>query len=160
MSDKLTHAVAEPDGKVWCKRCGMVMPETCRTGQLEFVIGAMRAFAKWHRHCDSPAEKVLAWLKGPDTGESSRAIAGEFLGLKIWGRPPSDPEDLGRCLRLIALAPEARAAVGHLSEQYRSWEAAAKVWDELALIYASEFDPSVEKQDMPMTRKAMKEAGL
>lgn len=81
-------------------------------------------------------QKVLQWLAGDDTGISSESLAFEFLKIEKkdkWGcRPPFDPADLGRCLRLIKLVPEIRKCVDSLAIKNDGWKKIAPHWDELS----------------------------
>ena len=78
--------------------------------------------------------KILLWLASRDTGISSETIAFAALGIKRPdGSPPIDPDDLGRCLRLLGFAPELepgwRDAVVSLNPL---WAVYVERWDELA----------------------------
>lgn len=84
--------------------------------------------------------KIREWLNGTDTGSSSRALAHEAAGMTGDTSHPHDPSDLGRCLRLIARVPEARAAVDALAEKNPYWKALAPEWDNLKALYISEMD--------------------
>ena len=87
---------------------------------------------------------LSAWFMGDDTGSSSKSLAREYAGEgpeATWGIGyPSDPADLGRCLRLIERIPGVRAAVDTLAVKSRYWKVLAPEWDRLAALYASETD--------------------
>lgn len=95
--------------------------------------------------------KVIRWALGvlsyskhgpgplPDTGLSSMALAAAFLGVKgLDPDHPTDPSDLGRCLRLIALVPAVRGCVDTLAGRSRQWAALAAIWDDLADLMEAE----------------------
>lgn len=108
------------------------------------------------------ADKVIEWLAGDDTGASSKSLAFEYLG-KAYNRidAPYDPDDLGRCLRLIKAVPEVRQCVDSLALKNTRWARAAKVWDAIAQSMADEVGIAWEKgQRAPLTYKIMKDAGL
>lgn len=106
--------------------------------------------------------EVSYWLHGDDTGISSKSLACEFLGMpNTWVLAPADPADLGRCLRLIALAPEVRACVDSLANRHECWRRAAAVWDAIAASMAEEVGIDWSRgQSAPKTYELMKQAGL
>lgn len=79
--------------------------------------------------------KVLAWMAGGDTGLSSETIAlwiSQRLTPARWGAwTPSDPADLGRCLRLLRSIPELRERFGEMSEASAAWAHMVTYWDEI-----------------------------
>ncbi|MBN8901376.1 MAG: hypothetical protein J0H57_10120 [Rhodospirillales bacterium] len=108
---------------------------------------------------------VLDWLAAGDTGISSECLAYEFLGAEKKGafgiRPPADPSDLGRCLRLIARVPEVRKCVDNLGLKHEGWAKAAAVWDDIASLMEDEVGIDWSKGlSAPKTFKLMKAAGL
>lgn len=112
--------------------------------------------------------KILRWLAGGDTGVSSESIAFAYSGIIRSGpfgcRAPSDPDDLGRCLRLIKEVPECRKDVNWLAEhapESTRWKAAALVWDEIAACMDDEVGIDWSKgRSAPKTYEMMKAAGL
>lgn len=83
------------------------------------------------------------WLRGADTGISSLAIAeilgGRRCGPEGWVRsPPQDPDDLGRCVRLLDLMPGWRERLREVAEAEPSWAALVEAWDELEGLYREE----------------------
>ncbi|MEL3893148.1 hypothetical protein [Pseudomonas aeruginosa] len=44
---------------------------------------------------------------------------------------PSDPSDLGRCLRLLELVPEWKARISEMAIHGREWAALVSHWEEL-----------------------------
>ena len=83
--------------------------------------------------------KVSQWLASDDTGLSSKSLAKEFLGLphddgdRMWRgiHSPSDPDDIGRCFRLIEACPAVRNAVKSLGEKSETWKKLSERWDEI-----------------------------
>lgn len=84
--------------------------------------------------------ELLNWLSSGDTGTSSRAIFTRMLGATEtgWDTYPRDPADLGRCLRLLALAPEWAARIGEMADVGHVWASLVGRWDELRQLYYSE----------------------
>lgn len=106
---------------------------------------------------------VLAWvLSGDDSGISSSDLAACFLG---FGRAPKgaprDPADLGRCLRLIKIAPSVRRCVDELARRNAGWAKAAMCWDYIAELMEEEVGIDWRKGECAArTYRLMKEAGL
>lgn len=111
---------------------------------------------------DPEVETVAAWLFSDDTGMSSKSLAAEFLDApNQYCCTPSDPADLGRCLRLIAIARSVRACVDSLGAKNKSWAKAAAAWDQLAALMESEVGIDWHKGGAaPLTFDAMKATGL
>ena len=67
-------------------------------------------------------------------GRGGEGGAAAFLGAPIErGNHPHDPDDLGRCLRLMKLVPEIREGfVERMSALSPEWQALAERWDEIA----------------------------
>lgn len=89
----------------------------------------------------TPHERAAQWLASNDTGMSSEALCGHMLGKadKRWATAyPSDPDDLGRCLRLLALIPEWKPRVPEMAVHGRYWAALVPRWDELEALMAAE----------------------
>jgi hypothetical protein len=79
-----------------------------------------------------------AWICGCDTGTSSKTIFSVMTGSPT-GRAdiPYDPDDFGRCYRLLKLIPEWRQRLGEVSEKYSKWIPLVEHWDELTDLYES-----------------------
>ncbi len=92
--------------------------------------------------------RLVAWLSSGDTGVSSHAIAAHMSGDDKprlgWGYP-SDPDDLGRCLRLLELFPEWKSRVGEMATRGPGWAGLAARWDEIAKSMADEVGIAWEK---------------
>src|SRR5689334_8762258 len=89
---------------------------------------------------DSVEARALTWSLGRDTGLSSQSIAGFMTGRgpNRWNRydHPHDGDDLGRCIRLLALIPEWRPRLSEMGKVSLEWGALAKHWDELEDMYS------------------------
>lgn len=96
------------------------------------------------RHCAGIEE--LAWLKGTDTGTSSRTIfsvLSEYgqlacVGWSSLGAPPCDPDDFGRCHRLLERFPSWRPRIGEVAAKYPRWALLVENWTELEQLYREE----------------------
>lgn len=79
---------------------------------------------------------ALRWLASGDTGMSSRAIL--YAALQIaredghGNECPFDPDDLGRCLRLLRRLPWARRGLDRLARRCPVWKRLRAHWVELA----------------------------
>ncbi len=92
----------------------------------------------------TPDMGLEAWLASDDTGSSSLYMAWILSGGQFgyWqGREqpkpayPHDPDDLGRCIRLIRAAPELAEHVHLMDEHGKQWEAIAENWDRWVAMY-------------------------
>lgn len=104
---------------------------------------------------------VLRWLAGDDCGISSRCLAFTAVGmlrhLDCWDRRcPSDPADLGRCLRLLKQMPWIRQKAFPKLRRINQWEKILRHWDHLAALMEEEVGIDWRKGDnAPKTYKAM-----
>ncbi len=92
------------------------------------------------------ADWILNWNAGNDTGLSSRSIVCVMTGtpakllLASWGiHAPSDPSDVGRCVRLLNLAETHgahwRARMGEMASAGKEWAALAPRWADIEVAY-------------------------
>ena len=94
--------------------------------------------SSWNDRKPAPlTPAILRWLGGPDTGLSSKAIA-----LAALGAPPErldyphDADDFGRCFRLLAACPEAKAGRDWLANNGGPvWAALIARWDDIEAAY-------------------------
>jgi hypothetical protein len=92
------------------------------------------------------AKSIDEWLRGPDTGLSSRTIIGALTGNGYalgWGgvietTVPMDPSDFGRCYRLLKLFPDLRARLPEVAEKHWQWRGLVDAWPELEALYEEE----------------------
>lgn len=76
--------------------------------------------------------RAIEWMLSDDTGLSSKAICAHMLGLEPEDTSyPSDPTDLGRCLRLMELIPEWKPRIKEMANYGPGWAGQIEVWDEL-----------------------------
>ena len=85
-------------------------------------------------------QRVIAWLIGDDTGMSSMVICAHMCGVEPTDAyfAPSDPDDLGRCLRLLEKFPDWKPRIHELAKYGPAWEARVNHWDYLAVMMADE----------------------
>lgn len=91
--------------------------------------------------------KVIAWFCSHDTGISSKAIASHMtVGKAPYGSYPSDPADLGRCLRLLDKFPDwSERMPDEMAAYGPEWKAMASNWPKLAEMMAEEVGIAWEK---------------
>ena len=107
---------------------------------------------------------VTRWIVGGDTGISSKTIWSVMMGAEpSYPCEPSDPDDFGRCYRLLKIAPPSwRASLSRVSEKYPVWTALVRQWDELTALYEDELvngpiDKKSRVRMAPKTYVRMKE---
>lgn len=106
--------------------------------------------------------RLVEWFCGGDTGMSSMAIAAVMSGADL-GKiqrlsPPSDPADLGRCLRLLEIFPEWKSKIHLMAGVSNHWGNASTHWDELEKTMIDEVGIDWSKgQRAPKTYKVMKQ---
>lgn len=91
-------------------------------------------------------EGLQAWLASDDTGASSLFMArtlGPLIGERVRNqsaevRYPHDPEDFGRCLRLLKAAPALREHLGAMAPTHNAWWQLVENWAELEALYNEE----------------------
>lgn len=141
-----------------------------RLVRIELMVSMGKAFEKAHRHCKKPdkprcgaclelghtlfehvALKVKtaeAWLDCGDDGTSSKLIweqmtRGSGFRALSHDNHPHDPDDFGRCFRLLA-APWAegwRARMYEMAKYSGPWARLAGAWPELEALWIEESRP-------------------
>lgn len=102
-----------------------------------------------HLADDEQGAAELTWLFGRDTGLSSltifsvlskHEIARQSALAKIGrrGSLPRDPEDFGRCHRLLECFPAWRERLPEVAECFPGWKALINAWEELTSLYLEE----------------------
>ena len=92
-----------------------------------------------------------AWLLSGDTGMSSKAIFDFMRTGAKGGWTPSDPSDLGRCLRLLERFPEWRARMPEMADCSPKWAAIIPHWDLLEATLLSEVGGLRSRGNAPKT---------
>ena len=82
-----------------------------------------------------------AWVGNGDTGTSSLTIWSVLTGYPSpHGRydVPHDPDDFGRCYRLLQVMPLWRSRLVEVVEKCHDWTPFVDAWDELTALYEEE----------------------
>ncbi|MDP3909346.1 MAG: hypothetical protein Q8Q14_03060 [Gemmatimonadales bacterium] len=119
---------------------------------VSLVFGSVESLRRWRREIEARAGAGLAgWLAGGDTGLSSLALVAHLAGGEMRavarargggiGSYPHDGDDLGRCLRLLDVAPELRERLPSMAGVSPAWAALVSRWDEMEALYREE-EPS------------------
>lgn len=102
--------------------------------------------------------RLAKWLASGDTGTSSMTMA-LWLSARErydWLSTPSDPADLGRCLRLLERIPEWKERVPEMAECSPEWAHMVTYWDQIAQSMADEVGIDWSKgRSAPITYKLM-----
>lgn len=81
-------------------------------------------------------QRAMEWIVGRDTGTSSQTIWSVMVSAKpTRADVPYDPDDFGRCYRLLRLIPEWRARLHLVAEAHPTWTALVREWDSLTEAY-------------------------
>jgi hypothetical protein len=82
---------------------------------------------------------IQAWLRNGDTGISSLTIANALARVPSnYFDVPHDPDDFGRCYRLLKVMPGWRARLNEVAAQFPDWKPLVAAWDELTALYEQE----------------------
>lgn len=104
-------------------------------------------------------KRLIEWFVSGDTGLSSEAIAAHMSGAGSRKRMdyPSDPSDLGRCLRLLDKIPEWKDRIGEMSQYSPGWAGLVKNWDKISKSMEDEAGINWQKaKSAPITYDMMK----
>ena len=82
---------------------------------------------------------LTAWLGSDDTGLSSKFMASVLSGGQFTApnNYPRDPDDFGRCMRLIEAVPEFKGFIHLMCEHGHEWSAVADNWETWVGLYNS-----------------------
>lgn len=84
-------------------------------------------------------DRAHAWIVSRDTGASSKTLWARMMGARRDDPShPWDPDDLGRCLRLLELIPEWKPRIREMAGVSLGWAALVLRWDEIAQSMADE----------------------
>lgn len=99
-------------------------------------------------------QRAIAWIAGRDTGVSSKTIWSVMMGVTPeYAGEPSDPDDFGRCYRLLVLVPEWRERMPEVAAKYPVWTGLVREWDALTLLYEDEIVNGPKKKGVRMAPK-------
>lgn len=92
----------------------------------------------------TPAQqKTIEWLAKGAVGLSSKQLAmwiafDQKTDTGFGINHPHDPDDLDRCLKYLALVPEARPHLHRMAELSPAWAALVARWDEIEASHVAE----------------------
>ncbi|MBL8785128.1 MAG: hypothetical protein JNJ59_09525 [Deltaproteobacteria bacterium] len=153
---KAEHVVARNNGAA-CLHCGRSVEFKMPIAVDDFVAMS-NAFVKTHAKCRKPSGELCAfchryghwfidcptvdtpsaWYESRDTGLSSLAIYLTFRGIGGKTEFPIDPDDFGRCYRLVKRFPEVMEGMARLGERSKVWARLFEHWDELCALFEEE----------------------
>lgn len=110
---------------------------------------------------DATQKAVIDWLANGEVGVSSRCMA-MWLAFGQRGRNadgyPHDPDDMNRCLKLLAAAPGLRERLPNMAELNKTWAALVARWDEIEAMQMDEVGLGLTKANRaPKTYALMRE---
>lgn len=147
-------------GTLLCRHCGDHHIPNYPI-EIKLLSALLKAFGKSHRKCKLGANGLACvhcfsfghemgecwklayggdphrWAVGPDTGLSSKTIWRKMMGVPGQVDVPHDPDDFGRCHRLLSAIPGWRDRIGEMST-VPGWESLAPAWSELEALYLEE----------------------
>lgn len=136
---RATSTLMSKDGKrellPCCTKCGLVFM------WFKSALDADDATA------DAPISPELQKWFATDAGTSSMTIASVLVPdlrqaalARLNGRPdiPHDPDDFGRCYRLLKLVPGGAERMGEVVKEHPAWVGMAAAWPELTALYELE----------------------
>ena len=81
-------------------------------------------------------QKAMQWIVGRDTGTSSKTIwSVMMMATPESADVPYDPDDFGRCYRLLKLMPEWREHLSLVAKTCPTWTGLVREWDTLTAMY-------------------------
>lgn len=107
----------------------------------------------------------LEWLLGPDTGTSSLtifAVLSARSGASVPAdrrSPPWDPDDFGRCYRLLERIPAWRTRLHEVAAAYPVWAPLVREWPALEALYREELPKGTGPKLYQRMRLLLKEGG-
>jgi hypothetical protein len=92
-------------------------------------------------------DRLAEWFMHGDTGVSSESIAcalsGSAVTPRFGGDVPKDPDDFGRCYRLLTVwMPEWKDRIGDVAARFPKWKPLVPLWPKMMELYASFADAS------------------
>jgi hypothetical protein len=135
-----------------CTRCGEGL-ELGGPQRISVVAAAMNAFVECHLNCkegdfkEPTASTPQQWLKGRDTGTSSCTIYAVMMNTNVRERydVPHDPDDFGRCYRLLSLFPAWVPRLADVAIRFKEWAPFVREWDRLTAMY----EAAIKTPDLP-----------
>lgn len=140
--------------KVWRKQGFIVLDAgiAAAIGSI-VVVTSLDGGKKWRAKVNAAAAKASPdaarrWLRGTDTGMSSLTLfcalaEGDVLAearskMRFSPSIPYDPDDFGRCHRLLEAVPEWRGRLHEVAAKHQQWAKLVEAWPELTALYLEE----------------------
>jgi hypothetical protein len=122
-----------------CTKCGFICLEYKRLVEADAASqavpgGAHPELRAWALKDGGLSSRTILAALVPELKEFALGCQGSF-GL---GDTPSDPEDFGRCYRLLKLIPDGAARMGEVAVAHPNWAGMVAVWSELTALYELE----------------------
>ena len=75
---------------------------------------------------------ALMWIVGDDTGASSEDLWAHMLGVaRRYVDHPYDPDDIGRCFRLLDQVPQWKSRLPEMAHYSDAWKYLVENWDKI-----------------------------
>ena len=105
-------------------------------------------------------DKILNWFAIGQVGASSKAMALAVIEMPHSSSHPCDPDDLNRCLLLLAAVPDIRNHMDKVASISTTWAKLVERWDEVEQCFLDEVGLDWTKGNRATrTFKLMKEIG-
>ena len=151
-----------------CTRCGeglsLNLPQ-----RVEVLLAALTAFGRLHRAC-KPGEfeeprpcSPHEWYESRDTGTSSMTIFHVMTGRPTKGDEysvPLDPDDFGRCYRLLNLFSDWKPRLPEVAVRFPEWRPMVERWDEMTSLYEKELPSGTAPLLYELMQDLQKAAGV
>lgn len=101
------------------------------------------------------------WLKSGDTGMSSKTIYFVLHPNSThveWPSVPYDPDDFGRCYRLLQKFPEWAARLSEVAVRYPEWTPMVREWAKMTALYERDLPTGMCKELYDLMTELVKEA--
>lgn len=171
-SSKYEWVILDGDS-LFCLHCGKregpLFPIAISAKRMKAFTATTEAFEEEHQGCketeSSPSKRKWTrpedWLVGYDTGTSSLTIYTVMTGQRVDRTGcPLDPDDFGRCYRLLKLFPEWRARLPEVAERFKVWIPLVREWDRLQALYEEELPRKMAPKCYAAMQACLKEAGV
>lgn len=145
-----------------CQRCGRGLKFDSGPVGVSTLIGAMDGFAKDHVSCrpnftEPEIDSADDWINGRDTGISSATIFHVMTGRGTRYHDcydvPHDPDDFGRCYRLLQHFPAWKLRLSEVAERFPKWAPMVVQWDEMEHLYLRDLPTGASRELYDLMQK-------
>jgi hypothetical protein len=118
----------------------------------------------WRKEIDAGPESTRPWLQSGDTGTSSLTIYSVLankpyvLGIRFGADVPHDPDDFGRCHRLLKRYPEWRDRLGEVAAKYPKWGPMVREWGRMTELYIRD-EPTGRSKELYELMRTLEDEG-